>query len=73
MSDIETAARPYARAIYELASEGGKLQSWDDSLQVAALIARDAQIQALFQSPSLLSSEQVDIFLSVYSGVKRRI
>ena len=70
MSDFETAARPYAKAIYELASEEGKLQSWDDSLQAAALIASDAQMQALFHSPSLLSSELVDMFLSVYSGIQ---
>ena len=70
MSDFETAARPYAKAVFELASEQGNLQNWDDSLQAAALIASDAQMQALFHSPSLLSSEQMDMFLSVYSGIK---
>lgn len=70
MSDFETAARPYAKAVFELASEQGKLESWDDSLQAAALIASDAQMQALFHSPSLLSGEQVDIFLSVFSAIK---
>ncbi len=70
MSDFETAARPYAKAVFELASEEGKLKDWNDSLQSAALIASDAQMQALFQSPSVLSSEQVELFLSVYSGIQ---
>ena len=37
MSDFETAARPYARAIFELASDEGKLQQWQDNLQQAAV------------------------------------
>lgn len=69
MSDFETAARPYAKAVFELASEEGKLQEWLDSLQVAAVIASDADMRAVFESPSMLAAEQAEIFISVYSAV----
>ena len=67
MSDFETAARPYARAIFELASESGSLQQWQDNLQVAALVAVDADMQAMFDLPSMLANEQAELFLSVIS------
>lgn len=70
MSDFETAARPYAKAIFELASTEGNLQGWGDSLQVAAVVASDADMQAMLELPSMLASEQRELFLSVMSGVK---
>ena len=41
MSDFETAARPYAKAIFELADGEGKLQAWQDNLELAASVAGD--------------------------------
>ena len=70
MSDFETAARPYAKAIFQLASTEGNLQGWGDSLQVAGVIASDADMQAMFELPSMLSKQQCELFLSVMSGVK---
>ena len=70
MSDFETAARPYAKAIFELATGEGNLQSWSDSLQLAAAVASDADMQAMLELPSMLASEQCELFLSVMSGVK---
>jgi len=57
MADFETTARPYARAIFELASEEGKLQQWQDALQLAASIAADADMQATFGQPAILTSD----------------
>ena len=70
MSDFETAARPYAKAIFELASGEGNLASWGDSLQLAAVVASDADMQAMLELPSMLAAEQCELFLSVVSGVK---
>ena len=65
MSDYETAARPYARAIFELAEEGNKLQQWQDNLQQIALIAADPDMLAVFEQPAILASEVAELFLSV--------
>ena len=70
MSDFDTVARPYAKAIFELASEESSLQHWGDSLLVAAVVASDVDMQAMFQLPSMLANEHCELFLSVVSAVK---
>lgn len=70
MSDFDTAARPYAKALFELASDGGNLQAWQDALELASAVASDADMQAMFEMPTMLVSEQADLFLSVMSSVK---
>ena len=70
MADFDTAARPYAKALFELASEEGSLQHWGDSLQVAAVVASDVDMQAMFELPSMLANERCELFLSVISAVK---
>ena len=65
MSSYETAARPYARALFELASEEKKLQQWQDNLQLAALIADDPDMRAMFEQPAILAKELAELFLSV--------
>jgi F-type H+-transporting ATPase subunit delta len=69
MSDFETAARPYAKALFELASEDGQLEDWNERLQLSGIIASDAQMISVFESPSMLPSEQAELFLSVYAAV----
>jgi F-type H+-transporting ATPase subunit delta len=65
MADFETAARPYAKAIFELASDEGKLQQWQDNLSLAASIAVDPDMQATFQQPAILAGELAGLFLSI--------
>ncbi|MCP4431400.1 MAG: F0F1 ATP synthase subunit delta [Gammaproteobacteria bacterium] len=69
MSDFETAARPYAKALFELASENDQLEDWNDRLQVAGVIASDAEMNSVIESPSMLASQQAELFISVYSAV----
>ena len=64
MADFETAARPYARAVFELASEEGKLDRWQELLQAAAAIAADEQMEALFGEPAILDSDLAKLFVS---------
>ena len=65
MSDFETVARPYARALFELASEDNKLQQWQDNLQQAASISADPDMLAMFEQPAILARELAELFLSV--------
>jgi F-type H+-transporting ATPase subunit delta len=68
MADFETAARPYARAVFELGSEEGKLEQWQEFLQGAAAIAADEQMESLFDVPSLLPADLAKLFTSVAEG-----
>ena len=70
MSDFDTTARPYARALFELASAESKLQEWHARLQLASVIASDPEMLAMLDLPSMLANEQSALFLSVASGVK---
>jgi F-type H+-transporting ATPase subunit delta len=70
MSDFETVARPYSRAIFELASEQGDLQFWSDVLQLGASLAEDEGLRTLVGSPSVLESDLAELVISVMSAVK---
>ena len=67
MSEFETAARPYARAIFELASEEGQLQAWQDSLEVAAQVASDKAVASLLHQPTRIPGQLAELFQSVLS------
>ncbi len=65
MADFETAARPYARAFFELAQGEGKLDSWQQGLSLAASIATDEQMLNFLEQPDVLPRELGDLFLSI--------
>ena len=70
MSDFETAARPYSKAIYELAVEQKNLPFWSDVLQLAAQVAAEEEMETLITSPSINGAQLIEIFTSVLSSVE---
>jgi F-type H+-transporting ATPase subunit delta len=68
MADFETAARPYAKAMFELAQEEGKLDQWQEKLSLAAAVAADADMKVFLEQPDVLPRELGELFLSVVSG-----
>jgi F-type H+-transporting ATPase subunit delta len=65
MSEKMTVARPYAEAVFALAKERDALPKWSQMLQLAALIAGDAQMRRLFDDPRLPRERLVALFLDV--------
>ena len=65
MADFETAARPYAKAIFELAQSEDKLDQWQQGLSLASAIATDAHMKAMLQQPDVLPRELGELFLSI--------
>lgn len=53
MSDLATAARPYARAVFELARDRGTLGAWGDALATLAGLAAVPEMRALFGLPGV--------------------
>ena len=53
MSQALTLARPYARAAFAIARDGGKLPGWSEALGFAARVAADPQVAALLGHPRL--------------------
>ena len=65
MADFDTAARPYARAFFEMAQEAGQLDAWQQGLALASAIADDADMKGFLESPDALPREIGEVFLSV--------
>lgn len=53
MAELNTLARPYARAAFEYADQADKLQSWSKSLSLLAALVGEAKIMALLTNPAL--------------------
>ena len=62
MSEIQTIARPYAQAVFELARASGNYQNWSDALGWVAAIAADPQVQGLVQNPRIEDASLVRLF-----------
>ena len=65
MAELTTLARPYAKAAFEHALAGGKLQAWSDMLGLAAAVAQQDGISLLLASPALTTQHKGDAFADV--------
>ena len=65
MSELNTVARPYAQAAFDLAREAGTLAKWSDMLGFAAVVSADEAMREAIDSPNLLVTEQADLFVQV--------
>lgn len=65
MAELSTIARPYARAVFELAREQGNLAEWSDKLVFLAAVATDPHMQALIEGPRLTDAQKAEVFLAV--------
>jgi F-type H+-transporting ATPase subunit delta len=65
MAEKTTIARPYAQAIFDLAQGRKELPRWSDMLQLAATVAADERVAALFGNPRLDKTEVTQLFLDI--------
>jgi F-type H+-transporting ATPase subunit delta len=70
MADFTTAARPYAKAVYDLASESQKvdntaLDSWGDALTNLANVVNDAQMSEILSDPDMSKQQKGELVLQV--------
>ena len=65
MSELTTAARPYARAAFDLASQQGALDKWSDMLGVCAAVAHDSAMHTALDNPSLNKQQSAQLFNQV--------
>lgn len=59
MSQALTLARPYARAAFSLARDGGHYAMWSEALAFAARVAADPRVAALLSHPGLANDDAV--------------
>lgn len=65
MSDLSTAARPYAKAVYELASENNSEQQWSESLAYLSVVCADEQIASRLDDPTITHNKLSELLISI--------
>ena len=69
MANESTAARPYARAIFELASERGDYSTWSDRLAFWAAVVADPDMRDRLVRPGLTAADKAALMVEVSEGL----
>ena len=65
MSDLTTAARPYARAAFEMARDGGDYVMWSEQLALVAAVGNDSEMRSRLDVPGLSNTQRAEMIISV--------
>ena len=68
MSD-RTVARPYAKAVFEMAMKDKKLAEWSDILALSADLASDKRVASLMKDPKVTPAQIEDLFMAAGKDV----
>lgn len=68
MSEITTAARPYARAIFELAQAESTQDKWTEVLALLSVIVENADMREALDSPKLSAEQKAELLIDVCNG-----
>jgi len=64
-TDRKTVARPYAKAAFEDARDGGRLSEWSAGLTAAAEVVRDPRVQPLLDNPRVAPARIAEMLIDV--------
>jgi F-type H+-transporting ATPase subunit delta len=70
MADTSTIARPYAKALFDLASGARKLPAWSDALRAAAAVVGDAGAKRALSNPAFDDGARATLVGSIASAIK---
>jgi F-type H+-transporting ATPase subunit delta len=70
MADKSTIARPYAKALFDLANGERKLAAWSNALGAAAGVVADAGAKRSLANPALDDGARVALVGSIVSAIK---
>lgn len=69
MADYTTAARPYAKAVFEIAKDAGKFDEWSNRLAVLGAIVGHPEMQERLDAPNLTQEDSARMVETVASDV----
>lgn len=69
MADNASIARPYAKAVFELARESNAFDAWKAGLTKLAAISQDEQFQALVSDPKVADSKVAELLVEMAQDV----
>lgn len=61
MAEISTLARPYAKAAFELARDGGRFAEWGNALSALAQAVKAPEIAGFIGHPALFKGDLADV------------
>jgi F-type H+-transporting ATPase subunit delta len=70
MADLSTVARPYAKALFDLANAERKLSEWSAALGAAAAVVTDADAKRALANPGFDDGARATLVGSVASAIK---
>lgn len=65
MAEKRTIARPYAKALFELALEQNRLGPWSKALALLATVASDERVKKLLVSPHVTPAQLADFLIDI--------
>ena len=65
MSEISTIARPYAKAVFDLADEDKSYDKWSDALSLLTSIVADDAMQSLVEDPFVDKSKLAELIKGI--------
>lgn len=68
MADYSTLARPYAKAVFELARDGGALQPWSEALAALAQLVGSPEVARLIGHPALTKAQLTAALTQALTG-----
>jgi F-type H+-transporting ATPase subunit delta len=67
MADNITVARPYARALFELANDAGTLGPWSESLTVSGQLLADKALVEYLGNPEFNNEQRLDFLTGLFA------
>ncbi len=68
MAEKTTIARPYAKAVFALAREQGKLDAWLSGVALAATVVTNARVAPLLTNPSVTAADLAALVNEIAGG-----
>jgi F-type H+-transporting ATPase subunit delta len=68
MSELTTTARPYARAVFEMAKETDSLTDWSELLSFMGGVAANEDVATLLETPKMAKQAGADAFIQLCDG-----
>jgi F-type H+-transporting ATPase subunit delta len=65
MAEKMTVARPYARAVFEIARDDDSLAAWSEVLRRGSAAAADERIQGLIGNPAVTRKALAELFIEI--------
>lgn len=65
MSELTTAARPYAKAVFEMAKDSGTLAEWSEQLSAMSAVVATEESATLLAHPRMSKVQKAEIFSDI--------